>query len=143
MGLGMSTPPFIKVEWVSLSVEEKFAILQQAFEGCKINLPMPENPKEYSKSILKELGFNSWTKFYKDGHHCGIELNIDKKQYQLTPLIYLKENEALYGIKKGIVTLSSETTSEEIITALEKVLARIPELTEDYYANEDVPEEGV
>jgi hypothetical protein len=141
MKLYMSTPPFIKVEWSTLSIEEKFNHLQNAFAGSKTDVPMPDNPREYSKSIMQTFGFKSWEKFCEGGHYCAIDLSKSKKEYLFSPMIYVKEQGSLFGAKKGSEVLSLEATPEEIILTLEKVLEKIPELTEDYYANEDVSEE--
>jgi len=141
MGLWMSTVPCTKVEWHSLSSAEKFNTLNQALERSKVNVPMPENTKHHAQAVLENLGFKSWKKFYEGGYHCTIDLDIEKKEFKITPMIYLRDNTSLYGIKKGIEVLSSESTPEVVVSTLEKILARIPELTEDYYANEDVSEE--
>ena len=135
--LGIFTPPFINQEWASLSIEEKFKLLTSLFEGSKMGLPMPSNPNEYSSSVLKELGFKSWKKYYTNGYHCSIDWDIIKGEYKFTPSIYSSENDSLSGLKKGVQVLSSNATPEEIILTLEKILEKIPELTEDYYANEN------
>lgn len=139
--LFVSTPPFLILEWNTLSSEEKFENLQHAFEGSGKDIPMPENPPEYSKSILKAFGFKSWEKFYEGGHHVTIDLDMDKKEYCISPMIYVKEQRSLFGAKRGDETLSINAMPDIIIATLEMVLSRIPELTEDHYANEDVADD--
>jgi hypothetical protein len=141
MRLFMSTPPFLSLEWDKLSSQEKFAHLQHAFEGSSKDVKMPENPPEYSKSILNAFGFKSWSEFYEGGRHCSIDLDIEKKEYRISPMIYVKEQGSLFGTKTGDEIISSDATAEEVIAALEKVLNKIPQLTEDYYSNEDVSDD--
>lgn len=141
MGLFMSTPPFLKLEWNKLQLQEKFDYLQQAIDGSIKDVPMPENPKEYSQLIMKDFGFKSWEKFCENGCHCTIVLDLEKREYQINPMVYVKEQRSLFGAKTGSVTLSNEATPEELITTLEKVLDKIPQLTEEYYANEDISDD--
>lgn len=131
MGLGMWTPPFIKVEWHLLDTTERYNLLMQVFEGSKKNVPMPENPKEYSEYIIKELGQSSWKKFYENGAHCSISFDLDKKEYEFIPLIYEKESKSLSGVKHGIEILSSDANPEEVIATLERVLDKIPRLADE------------
>jgi hypothetical protein len=131
MRLWMMTSPFVKVDWPSLTVEEKFNVLQTAFKGSKVNVPMPENTDEYSKLILEELGFSTWNKFYKSIYNCRIGLDLEKKEYKFSPMIYSKEKKALIGLKNGNQILSSNSTPEEVIAKLEQVIAKIPALSED------------
>lgn len=141
IGLWMIIIPCIKVDWLKLNVEEKINLIKNALERSTINVIMPKNPKDHGQAVLKDFGFSSWQKFYEGGLHCSIDLDTGKKEYKITPMIYLKENNSLYGIKKGIEVLSSDASSKEIIETMEKVLGRIPQLTENYYANEDVSED--
>ena len=97
---------------------------------------MPKDPKAHGKAILQELGAGSWKKYYGEGRHCDIEFNPGKKEYCITPMIFLVENTSLYGIKDGIVCVSSEANPEEMISALESVLESIPRLAEEYYSKE-------
>src|SRR5687768_5804201 len=83
MKLWISTPPFIKTDWLSLSIDEKFAILLRAFEGSRDKVPMPKNSEDYSNSILKSFGFSSWKKFYQDGKHCRLILIWKKNSTNL------------------------------------------------------------
>ena len=133
----MSTPPFLKLEWNKLQLQEKFDYLQQAIEGSIKDVPMPKNPREYSKLIMKDFGFKSWEKFCENGYHCTIVLDLEKQEYQINPMIYVKEQRSLLGARTGSETLSNEAKPEELIITLEKVLDKIPQLTEEYYADED------
>ncbi len=102
MKLFMSTPPFIKINWAELTIEEKYKTLLQVFEGCKEGVPIPPNPKEYGNSVVSNFGFTSWKKYAEAGSHCAIALDVDANQYEITPLIYLIKENNLYGIKSGI-----------------------------------------
>jgi len=141
MKLWMSTPPFLKVEWKQLSVQEKFATLKQAFEGSKKDLPMPPNPKEFGSSILAAFGLKNWKSVYEGGRHCSIALDTDKDQYCFTPMIYLRQNKALYGIKGGIEYITASASPEEVIAVLEGLLEKLPQLEEEYYVKEQTKEE--
>jgi len=136
MKLWMSTPPFLKVDWNKLSVQEKFITLHQAFEGSKKDLPMPKNPDEVSKSILAAFGPKSWKSFYEGGRHCSIDLDTSKNQYCITPMIYLRQNKSLYGIKEGVEFIGISSSSEEVIATLEGLLEKLPALEEAYYRKE-------
>lgn len=136
MKLWMSTSPFLKVDWSKLSVQEKYETLQQAFEGSKKDLPMPDNPNEFSKSILAAFGLKSWKALYEGGRHCSIELDTDKNQYCLTPMVYLRQNKSLYGIKAGIEYIPASASPEDMIATLEGILEKLPRLEEEYYEKE-------
>ena len=136
MRLWMSTPPFIKVDWAQLNTQEKYKVLVDALNGSKVGLPMPQNPKEFSGVVLRNFGFISWRQYCDNGKHCSIKLDIEKSQYVFTPLIYLNENNSLYGIKEGEEIVSLTASEEEIIFVLERVLHNIPRLTEEYYQRE-------
>jgi hypothetical protein len=135
----MSTPPFIKINWVELTVEEKYNTLLQVFEGCKEGVPMPPNPGK-SRSKLDNFGFDSWKKFFSVGRHCSIEFNVDADEYEFAPMIYLVKENGLYGIKSGIERIPSIAMPEEFITTFERVLEKIPSLTEEYYRQEEEEE---
>ncbi len=49
MRLWMSTPPFIKVNWVELGPDQKLDVLKQVFEGSTSGIPMPKDKKGSSK----------------------------------------------------------------------------------------------
>lgn len=136
MKLFMSSPPFIKINWVGLTVEEKYNTLLQVFEGCKEGVPMPANPSQ-SRAKLDNFGFASWKTFFEGGYHCAIALDVDARQYEFTPEVYMIRENGLYGMKSGIEHIASTATPEEFITTLERVLAKIPALTEEYYQQED------
>jgi hypothetical protein len=136
MKLWISSPPFMKVGWASLTAAEKYGVLMEVFEGSRQDVPMPIDTSAKSKDILKELGIGSWKKYYSEGRHCSIRFDPEKKEYFLTPMIFLVENTSLYGIKDGIVCVSSEANPEEMISALESVLESIPRHAEEYYSKE-------
>jgi hypothetical protein len=135
----MSTSPFIKINWSELTVEEKYNTLLQVFEGCKEGVPMPANPGA-SRSKIDNFGFSSWKSFAEGGWHCSIKLNTDASQYDFTPMIYVVKGNGLYGMKSGIEHNALTASPEEFITTLERVLEKIPALTEEYYQQEDEEE---
>jgi hypothetical protein len=139
--LFMSSPLFLILEWNTLTSQEKFENLQRAFEGSKKDVPMPENPSEYSKSIMKAFGFKSWEKFCEGGNHVTIDLDMDKNEYHINPMVYVKEQGSLVGAKSGDEKLSIDASPEELIFNLGKVLGRIPQLTDEYYTNSDVSDD--
>jgi hypothetical protein len=141
MGIGVLTSPFIKVDWANLSAKEKYDILIKTFEGCRTNIPMPADPKEFNKSVLMAFGLSNWKKFYENGSHCSISLNLEKDQFCITPKIYLRENKSLYGIKDGVECIPATASSEEVLATLKRVLDKIPRLTEEYYERESKSED--
>lgn len=136
MKLFMATPPFIKTDWRDLSTEEKYNILMRVFEGCKEDVPMPANPGQ-SRQKLDNFGFASWKRFFGGGSHCSIALNTDVRKYEFTPMVYTPKENGLYGMKSGIEQIASTATAEEFIATLERVLEKIPALTEEYLRGDE------
>jgi hypothetical protein len=132
----ISSPPFIKVLWTSLTCEEKYGVLMKVFQGSRLDVPIPNDTSAKSKEILKELGSSSWKKYYNEGRHCSIRFDPGKEEYCITPMIFLVDKTSLYGIKEGVVCVSSDANPEVLISSLEAVLDSIPRLTEEYYNRE-------
>src|SRR6185437_4254946 len=136
MKLWMSTPPFIKVNWEELSADEKLKILKQVFDGSIHRVPMPTE-KKTKGSKIDAFGFSNWTSFAKNGRHCSMKFVPDIDQYEFLPLIYVNKEGGLQGVTKAIEKISAASSSDEIISRLDRTLEKIPALAKEYHNNVD------
>lgn len=133
IGLFLVAPPYLKIDWQNIDYGKKMELLLYAFDNFRTNVPVPNDIDAYLKVRQDAFQIDNLEKFYSEASMCHINLDLDKKEFEIVPDIYLRESDSHYGIKKGITTIAMGSPTESIISAIENVLKSIPELTSDYY----------
>lgn len=137
IGLFLVSPPYIRVDWDQVGSQEKYNHLSEAFNQYRSNMPVPSDIDSYLQARMEAFEIENWEQFSKESFMCHILLDLDNREYKITPSIYLEESDSHYGIKHGIRKISEEALPEELIIEIEKVLNSIPLLTQEYIENKN------
>ena len=120
--LSIASAPFLRVEWQSLPIEEKCALIKLVISESKAGLPFPTDVDGFNNFILEQFGVKSWSKINKGGKRCEFRYSEEKDLYEFVPTVYRRGSHD--GIKEGIERVSGSVTDKEFIEVFERVLAK-------------------
>lgn len=132
IGLFLVSPPYIKVDWDKLDSQEKYNHLTEAFNHYRSNIPLPPDIDSYLQVRMDAFEIENWVQFSNESVMCHILLDLDNREYKITPSIYLEDSDSHYGVKHGIRKVSNDSSPGELIEMVEAVLKSIPLLTQEY-----------
>jgi hypothetical protein len=132
IGLFLVSPPYVKVDWDKMDSQEKFSQLTEAFYQYRSNIPAPSDIDSYLQVRMDAFEIENWVQFSNESFMCHILLDLDNREYKITPSIYLGNSDSHYGVKHGVRKVSTDATPEEFIVVVETVLKSIPLLTQEY-----------
>jgi hypothetical protein len=120
--LSIDSAPFIKVDWQSLPIEEKCALIKLVVRESKTGLPFPTDVDGFNNFILEQFGVKSWSKMNKGGKRCQLRYSEEKDLYEFVPTVYRRGSHD--GIKEGIERVSGSVSEKEFIEVFERALAK-------------------
>ncbi len=118
-GLLFMTPPFIKIKWKELSVDDKYDLIVQVIKASN-DINFYQKDIVFDKEIFKAFGFKSWRQFNDNTKCCNIVFNDEKGMFKITPSEY--DGDGYSGIKEGIAHIDLSVGKEQFINVFEKVL---------------------
>lgn len=120
--LSIDSAPFIRVNWQSLPIDEKCALIKLVLSESKTGLPFPTDVDEFNNFVLEQFGVKSWSKMNKGGKRCQLRYSEEKDLYEFVSTVYRRGSHD--GIKEGIERVSGSVSDKEFIEVFERALAK-------------------
>jgi hypothetical protein len=118
-GLLFMTPPFVKVVWKELSIEDKYKLIMNVLKASNAETVFKKDIV-FEKEFFKIFGFKSWRQFNKNTKLCRVSIEDEKKKIEIIPTEF--DGSGYLGLPAMIKTLSTDILIEEFVESFEEAL---------------------